>query len=243
MKFISFLISILFYFAGVGGLFYFIFWMGNLLPFDTIEGMEITLSPALAVLKNAGLITIFGLQHSIMARQGFKEAWTKIIPPHLERSIYVFISGLLSLFIAFQWEAVDGVLWSFDIGSIPYYISYGIFFFGIVFLLASTFLVNHFELFGLQQTFFNMRGRKAAAPVFKDHYFYKFVRHPIYLGFTLILIGTPLMSMTHFTLFLGFFIYIYVGIYFEEKDLIRIFGTTYTNYKKKVAGLIPFLKV
>lgn len=243
MKFISFLISVIFYFIGVAGLFYCILWMGNLLPFDTIEGTRIKMSPTVALLKNAGLILIFGLQHSIMARQGFKKAWTSIVPSHLERSIYVFISGLLCLLISWQWEAIDGFLWSFESGTALYYLSYGVFFFGIVFLLASTFLVNHFELFGVQQTFFHMRNKEAADPVFKDHFFYKFVRHPIYLGFTMILIGTPHMSMTHFSLFVGFFIYILVGIYFEEKDLVRMFGNTYVEYKKRVSRLIPFLPI
>lgn len=240
MKIISFIISLLFYLIGVGGLFLMIFWMGNFLPFRVMDS-EPSMSTASALLKNAGLLMIFGVQHSVMARQGFKQWWTKIIPKHLERSIYVMVSGVLCALIVYQWEPISGSIWNFTSGTFGYYIGYGIFIFGILFLLASTFLVNHFELFGLQQSYQNIKGSTPSPAIFKDHWFYKIIRHPIYLGFFMILFGTPKMTMTHLCLALGFTVYIYIGIYFEEKDLINYFGDTYRSYKKRVPKLIPFL--
>lgn len=241
MKFLSLLISIIFYFIGVAGLLYLIFWKGDLLPFDPIhEATDI--STSLAIVKNLGLLVLFSLQHTIMARPSFKEKWTKIIPVHLERSFYVFISGILCLLIVWQWTPIEGTLWQVTAGSVMYYILYGMFFFGIVFLFASTFLINHFELFGLQQAYFNLKGKQAPSQSFKEILLYKIVRHPIYLGFLLILWGTAHMTMTHFSLVFGFTIYIFIGIAYEEKDLIQTFGNTYLEYKNRVPKVIPFIK-
>ena len=241
-KIFGFLVSIIFYLVGVGGLFALILWSGGLLPtipFDT----PATMGVLPAVLKNITLVGLFGLQHTIMARQGFKKSWTKIIPAHLERSIYVLVSGLLCFLIIWQWAKIDGALWSLAAGSTGFYVMRGIYFFGILFLLSSSFLINHFELFGLQQGYFNMVGKKASPPTFKEIFYYKIVRHPIYLGFILILWATPHMSFSHLTLALFMTIYILIGSSYEEKDLGNEYGETYTNYKERVPGLIPFSKL
>ena len=196
-----------------------------------------------AILKNITLIGLFGLQHSIMARQSFKKSWTKIIPAYLERSVYVLISGLLCVLIIWQWAQIDGVLWSMAAGSTGFYVMRGIFFFGVFFLLSSSFLINHFELFGLQQGYENLIGKDGAKPTFKEIAYYKIVRHPIYLGFLMIIWATPHMSYSHLALAALMTIYIVIGSAYEEKDLGVVFGQTYADYKKRVPGLIPFTKL
>jgi len=240
-KYLSFLVSVVFYLIGVGGLFYLILWMGNLLPFHPFDS-EPTQPLAIALSVNAGLLLLFGTQHSIMARKSFKKIWTTIIPPQLERSFFVVISGLLCFLIAYNWMSVDGVLWSFAKGSIPYYISYTVYFLGIFWLLSASFLINHFELFGLQQGFHHMIGKKKGPQKFVEFAYYKFVRHPIYTGVIMIGLGTPHMSMTHFLLAGGILAYIFVGYRLEEKDLVNEFGEDYEEYRSRIPALVPFTK-
>lgn len=238
-KVLGFIISVLFYLIGVAGLFTMILWLGGFLPFIP----EISLgeyNPIVSLLVNAGLIALFGLQHSIMARMSFKAKWTEVVPKHLERSFFVIIAGLLCLAITFFWQPIEGSLWSVASGSILYYVLYGIYFFGIVFLLASTFLVNHFELFGLQQAYQNMVGTSPKPHQFTNRFFYKVIRHPIYLGLIMIFWSTPNMTLSHFTLALFFSIYIYIGVFYEEKDLVNQFGSTYETYQETVPKVIPF---
>ena len=241
MKYLAFIFSILCYFIGLGGLFYMILWMGDLLPFDQMHDQAT--QPLLpSILKNISLIVLFGLQHSIMARKSFKKKWTNVVSRHLERSIYVGLSGLICALIAWQWMPIEGVLWKFEAGSIGYYFTYAVFFTGILFLVASTFVINHFELFGLQQAYHNLKGKIAASQSFKEVLFYKYTRHPIYLGFVLILFSAPHMSMTRLTLAVGLLIYMFIGIAYEERDLLENFGDTYQSYKNRVPKIIPFIK-
>lgn len=237
-RYFYFLISIICYLVGTGGLFYFLAWLGDLAPFSDIN-RAVTMNPILAVIKNLGLISIFGLQHSIMARKSFKKSWIKIIPKPIERSVYVLISGLLCLLIAWQWEPLGGWLWQFAPATIANVIFMTIFTSGIVFLLASSFLINHFELFGLQQSYLHLTDKKNGPPRFTDFAFYRLTRHPIYLGLFLTLWSTPEMSMTRFMLALCITMYIYVGIYFEEKDLVSEYGEQYRMYRQQVPKLIP----
>ena len=239
---ISFIISIVFYLVGVAGLFYLILWIGNFIPINQMES-ETTTAPYISILINFGLILLFGIQHSVMARTSFKASWTKLVPKHLERSIYVFISGILCICIALFWSPIPGTIFKLAPGTPGYYFTYGLYFLGIAVLLASTFLINHFELFGLQQAYLNMVKRTARKPRFTTFALYKIVRHPIYMGFALILWATPIMSISHLYLAVLFTGYIFAGIYFEEKDLIREFGNTYKGYKQTVPPLIPFTKI
>lgn len=238
---ISFLATIICYLIGVAGLFYFIFWIGDLLPVNSINAQpKHGLGGALLI--NSSLITLFGLQHTIMARKDFKRAWTKIIPAQLERSMYIFISGILCIVIPYFWSPIEGSLWNFEMNTFGFYFTYALFFLGIVVLLFSTFLINHFELFGLQQGYLHMMQRTANKPQFTTFALYRIVRHPIYLGFMMILWCTPTMTFTHLCLSTFFTIYIFVGIYFEERDLVREYGNTYKKYRKNVPSVIPFTK-
>lgn len=242
-KIFGLIYSTISYLIGVAGLMYYLLWLGNLLPPYGLSYNAESGNVILAVIINLGLITIFGLQHSIMARKSFKKIITQILPAHLERSTYVMISGLLCLLIVFTWQPISGQLWFFNAGTTGYYVMYGIYFLGIASLLLSTFLLNHFELMGLKQIYDFIKNKKNQSPTFRDPFFYKLMRHPIYTSFLIVMFFTPDMNMSRLLLATGMTLYIFVGIYFEEKDLIAEFKDIYVSYKKRVPALIPFLKV
>ena len=193
---------------------------------------------AMALIVDAALIALFGFQHSVMARQGFKRAWTKVVAPPIERSVYVlFASTVLIVLFAF-WRPIAGDVW--NVGNpLGRTILWALFAAGWGIVLLSTFLINHFELFGLQQTWFHLRGREAAPPVFHQPLFYKWVRHPLYLGFFLAFWATPHMSYGHLLLSIGVSIYMLIAIRYEERDLISLFGDQYAQYRARVGMLIP----
>lgn len=242
MRVVNFFVSIIFYFVGMAGLFAFCLWCGDLLPVFKMHGEPYT-SPLNAFLVNASLIAIFGIQHTVMARQSFKSWWKQIVPPSLERGFYIVISGLLCFLIIWQWKSIEGYVWQISPESVAYKILYGIYFFGILFLVSSSFILNHFELFGLQQTYLELKKKAPAKAIFKEILYYKIIRHPIYLGFLMIIWSAPNMSMTHLSLSVLFTIYILIGSAYEEKDLAKEFGSTYSDYQKRVPKLIPFTKL
>jgi protein-S-isoprenylcysteine O-methyltransferase Ste14 len=200
---------------------------------------------ALAAAPAAGidiaLILVFGLQHSIMARAVFKAAWTRIVPEALERSVFVlFASFALVLLFAF-WQPLPAILW--DVSETPAALLLWVVFvagWGIV--LLSTFLISHFELFGLTQVWNQLRAAPAVTPTLRQPFFYKFVRHPLYSGFIIAFWATPRMSIGHVLLALGMTIYMIVAIEYEERDLVRLFGSDYETYRTRVGKLTPRLR-
>lgn len=191
-----------------------------------------------SVATNVGLILLFAVQHTVMARQGFKNAITKIIPPSLERSFYVLMTSLILTAIYAYWMPMPTVVWNItsQFWGTLMIIGFGLGF-GIV--LLSTFLLNHFELFGLMQVWYRFKGADTPKSEFKTPLFYKHVRHPIYLGFFLALWCTPTMTTGHL-LFAGLMsFYTFIGIGYEERDLIAHFGEKYHNYVSKVPGILP----
>src|SRR5262245_10067671 len=195
---------------------------------------------ASAVIIDVVLIALFGLQHSVMARQGFKRAWTRIVPWPIERSVYVlFASAALIILFSF-WRPIEGSVW--DVANpLAQTILWALFLAGWGIVLLSTFLINHFELFGLQQAWLHLRNREPAKPVFHQPLLYKWVRHPLYLGFFLAFWSTPHMSYGHLLLSVGVSIYMLIAIRYEERDLIDLFGDQYVQYRAKVGMLIPGL--
>ena len=194
--------------------------------------------PAVAVLIDVGLIALFGLQHSVMARQGFKRAWTRIVPPHLERSVFVLAASLMLILLFMLWRPIDTIMWdirSFAIRDILWLL----FWIGWLTVLLSTFLINHFELFGLQQAWLHMRRREPSPPAFRTPLFYRWVRHPLYLGFFFAFWATPEMTAGHLLLAGGFSIYMLLAIQLEERDLVGMFGQTYEDYRARVGMLTP----
>jgi len=194
-----------------------------------------------ALIINLGLVLLFSLQHSLMARSLFKKYLTKIIPLAAERSTYVLFSGLALGLICLYWQPLEGVLWHVDNEIIRNLLTAG-YLFGWLFSLFSTFIINHFELFGLQQIYLNFINKPAPAIDFKEKLFYKFVRHPIQLGVLIGLWLTPTMSYSHLMLSCTLTIYIFVGLWFEERDLIAELGDTYKEYQKRVRMFLPFPK-
>ncbi len=197
-------------------------------------------APATAALVDVLLIALFGIQHSVMARRGFKQGWTRIVPPPLERAVFCLASaGALVLLFAF-WHPIAGSLWSVEDPTLRISL-YALSFVGWGILFVSTFLINHFELFGLQQAWLHFRGSTAAPPKFHTPMFYRWVRHPLYTGFLIAFWSTPDMTYGHLLLASGFSVYIFVGIAYEEKDLLAHFGETYADYRRKVGMVIPGL--
>lgn len=219
---------------------YLIGFMENLVVPKTInEGSEVSLP--MALLTNLGLILLFGLQHSIMARQSFKKQWIRIVPKPIERSTYVLFSTLALILLLWLWKPIPYAFWDIS-GTIPGYVVLAISFLGWGILLLSTFQINHFELFGLLQVYNYIKDKESQPLKFRTPALYKMVRHPLYFGFVLAFWATPKMTAGHLLFASGMTAYILIGIYFEEKDLVKNFGDKYRKYRKKTAKLIPFLK-
>ena len=200
-----------------------------------------TESLSTALLINLALIGLFGLQHSGMARPGFKKWCLKTIPSHLERSTYVLMTCLMLILLFWQWRPLGGVVWEVKNITLTY-ILYSISALGWVIVFLSTVLINHFDLFGLRQVYLYFKSEKYQYLDFKIIGFYKYVRHPLMLGFLIAFWFTPKMTITHFIFALGMTAYIINAIHLEEKDLIDIYGDLYKKYQQQVSMLIPFLK-
>jgi protein-S-isoprenylcysteine O-methyltransferase Ste14 len=237
MRILYFLYGITTYIIFFGTFLYAIGFVGNFfVPKSMDTGQSGSLGEALIV--NMLLLSVFAIQHSVMARKGFKKAWAKIIPAALERNTYVLFSSLALILIFWQWQPMGDVIWDVSnttLGSILI----GISLFGWFFVLISTFLLDHFELLGLKHAFYNLTGKEMANGRFKTPGFYKIIRHPIYLGFTIAFWATPVMTTAHLLFAIGTLGYTLVGIYLEEKDLISLFGDEYIAYKSRVSMLFP----
>lgn len=241
MKRILYLLyGVISYFAFFGTILYAIGFVGNLVVPKTIDGAATT-PLYFALLTNASLLLLFALQHSIMARPAFKNWWTRIIPAPLERSTFVLLSSLCLMLMIWQWQPLGGVVWSVEnqlvktIMLVVYFLGWGIVF-------VSTFLINHFDLFGLRQVWLYFIGKPYTQLPFRLPFFYRFVRHPLYLGFLIAFWVTPVMTTAHLLFAVLTTGYILTAIQFEEKDLISHFGEKYRNYKKWAPMLIPFSK-
>ncbi|HXC75337.1 MAG TPA: isoprenylcysteine carboxylmethyltransferase family protein, partial [Sphingomicrobium sp.] len=193
---------------------------------------------AAAAAIDIALIALFGIQHSVMARQGFKKWWTRVIPKPAERSVYVLMASAVLIVLMTLWRPIPSAIW--DIANpLAANAIWGLFWIGWGMVLLSTFLINHFELFGLQQAWLNMQGREAEPPKFHQPLLYKWVRHPLYLGFFLAFWAAPEMTAGHLLLAVGVSIYMLIAIRYEERDLVDMFGQDYENYRRDVGMLTP----
>jgi protein-S-isoprenylcysteine O-methyltransferase Ste14 len=192
-------------------------------------------------LINAALLVLFALQHSIMARPAFKKWWTEFVPEPIERSTYVLLSSVCLILLLWLWQPMGGVVWSVNSTTLQMALT-TLSFLGFGIVLASTFMINHFDLFGLRQVWFYLRGEMYQPLKFRTPYFYKYVRHPLYLGWIIAFWAAPTMTIAHFLFATLCTAYILLAIRFEEKDLIRTFGEKYLAYKRMAPMLIPFTK-
>ena len=240
-RILIFIYGLFAYAVGLGGLVWFALFIGGweFLPRHIDSVSPGVLSSALLI--NAALIIIFALQHSIMARLTFKSRWTKIIPRATERSTYLIFSGIIMALFCLYWQPVNGVLWQVEnqIGQIVLISAYVI---GWTIPVLASFMINHFELFGLQQVYFNLLNKPEPSPHFTERLFYKIVRHPIQLGTLIGIWSTPTMTMTHLLLSAPLTVYVLISLKYEERDLVTTLGENYENYQRRVPMIIPFSK-
>ena len=198
-------------------------------------------STTTAIIINLILLTLFAVPHSIMARPGFKKAWTKIIPEPMERSTYVLQSSLLLILLFWLWRPMTGVIW--DVTGQPVaYIFWALFAAGWILVLLSSFLIDHFDLFGLRQVWLYWQGKEHESKPFTTPSLYKYMRHPLYLGWFLAFWATPSMTTGHLLFAIVTTAYILVAIRLEERDLVEHFGDDYVEYQKTTPMVFPFPK-
>jgi protein-S-isoprenylcysteine O-methyltransferase Ste14 len=186
---------------------------------------------------NAALLTLFALQHSIMARQWFKKAWTRIVPTPVERSTYVLFSSLALLLLFWKWQPMGGAIWNVE--STPGRLALNVLFAaGWVIVLVATFLINHFDLFGLRQVWLYLIGSPYTALPFRTPSLYRVVRHPLYVGWLLVFWSAPVMTSAHLIFAIATTAYILIAIQFEERDLVRLHGE-YVEYRRRVPMIVP----
>jgi len=237
-RFLSLVYGVVAYIAFVVTILYAIgFVTGVLVPKTLDTGAVVPVAEA--ILVNVLLMSLFAVQHSVMARKSFKQWWTKFVPPAIERSTYVLFASLALMLLFWQWRPMPAMLWQVSDTKLAMALT-ELSLVGWAVVFVSTFLINHFELFGLQQVALNMRGREAGELRLKSPLLYKVVRHPIYLGFLIAFWATPAMTAGHLLFASVTTVYIFVGIALEERDLIAVFGDEYRRYRERVGMLVPY---
>lgn len=224
------------YAIGVAALLAVIQIMLGLLPFAGGQLGELGLGAGLAL--DAGLLVAFAIQHSVMARQSFKERWTRLIPAAAERSTYVLATGLVLAPMLALWQPMQTIIWSVEAPILRWCVL-GVALAGWAYLFAATFAINHFELFGLQQVYQTLRGRPLTEAPFMERWMYRFDRHPIMTGVLIGLWATPTMTLDHLLFAAGATLYVWIGVFFEERSLQRQWGRRYEEYRERVGTIVP----
>jgi protein-S-isoprenylcysteine O-methyltransferase Ste14 len=224
------------YVAFLASFLYAVGFLGNFgVPKSIDSGTQVPFAMAFAI--DLGLLGLFALQHSIMARQWFKDAWTIIVPKTVERSTYVLFSSVALILLFWKWQPMGGMVWSVENSSLRLALDV-LFAIGWLIVLAATFLINHFDLFGLRQVWLNLLGRPYTQLRFGTPGMYRFVRHPLYLGWLLVFWSAPTMTAAHLVFTIATTAYILIAIQFEERDLVR-FHQEYAEYRSRVPMILP----
>lgn len=241
MSVMRLLYAIVAYLLFFGVFVYLVGFVGNLIVPRTVDvGGGEGVAQGVAIVINLGLIALFGIQHSVMARPGFKASLTKSVHPAIERATYVLMTVVVLVALMLFWQPIPQIVWAVE-AEWAVMLLWAVFALGWGVVFISTWLLNHFELFGLQQVWLDFTGKEAAPPRFRDPLLYKMVRHPIYFGFLLAFWATPVMTVGHLVLAIGMSVYILVGIRYEERDLLDALGAQYADYRKRVGMVIPGL--
>jgi methanethiol S-methyltransferase len=192
-----------------------------------------------AIVIDLLLMSLFAIQHSVMARRPFKQWWTQFVPVEVERSTFVLFASLCLILLYWQWRPIPTIVWAIGNPTLAMTVQ-AVSLAGWLLVLVSTFIINHFELFGLHQVVINLTGKTVPPPQFKTPSLYKHLRHPVYLGFIIAFWAAPTMTVGHLLFAAVTTAYIFVGIFLEERDLVEHFGDDYRRYKERVSMLIPF---
>lgn len=237
MRIIGFIYGVVTYALGVAALLYLICFIGGLWVPKLIDSGTPG-SPLQAVVVDLVLIALFGLQHSAMARPSFKAWWTRIVPKTIERSTYMLATALVTGLLIWQWQPIPGLLWQVEAPAGRMLLQ-GLFWFGWAFLFAATFMINHFDLFGLRQVYLGLKGRPYTPVPFVQVAFYRVIRHPIMLGLLLGFWSAPDMSYGHLLFAAAGTGYIFIGIWLEERNTRAALGAAYTHYHDSTPMLLP----
>lgn len=225
------------YFIFFGVFLYLVGFVANfLVPKGVDSGEAPGLVTALAI--DVALIALFGLQHSLMARSGFKQWWTRIVPHAIERSTYVMATNVVLILMFWLWQPIPQTVWHVETPELRIAL-WALFATGLGISLASTFMVDHFDLFGLRQVWFAFRARTYSHPEFVVRWFYRLVRHPLYTGMFMMFWATPDMTLGHALFSAGMTFYVLVAVRFEERDLVKVLGSDYVRYKSEVPMFLP----
>lgn len=236
-RFVVLLYGVLCYVVFLGALLYMVGFLNRVLvPKDVDTGAPASL--VAGTLVNLALILVFAAQHTVMARPRFKAWWKRTLPESIERSTFVLLASLAFVLMFWQWQAIPETLWRVDSPALIYAI-YALQAAGWGLVLLSSFLINHFELFGLQQVYLHWRNRRPSSPSFRLPWLYQLVRHPLMLGFLVAFWSTPHMTQGHLVFTVAMTVYIFVGIHFEERDLVRAFGAQYESYQRQTNMIVP----
>ena len=240
-RLLIFIYGLFCYAAGLGTLIWFALFIGgwDFLPRHIDSDNPGPLATALVI--NLSILGLFILQHSLMARLSFKQRWNRIIPAAAERSTYLLLSAVMMTLICLYWQPIEGIVWQVEnpAGKI---ILISLYFIGWSIPVMASFMINHFELFGLQQVYFYLRNKPEPAPHFTEKSFYKIIRHPIQFGTLIGIWSTPSMSATHLLLSVSLTVYILISLKYEERDLVNTLGEKYRDYQKRVSMIFPLTK-